>query len=166
MVISLNWNPELNAAEYRIYRRSDEDASWSLVTSLPPNTVVFVDSIPVGDTDYFYRISAIGQMGVLAFSESSSAIHVKGSNFIFESSGKNGDEFLYEIDFISKSDSSYRFEFSTSLQSDEWSPQPYISIPGDTEHTNPITNTSGPVKLYFSFDNSDLPIFFRLVKEP
>ena len=163
--VNLSWDQDTQVTEFRVYRRTDTSVPWNFITNLHPETVVFVDSVPLGGTSYFYRIAAVGQEGLLAYSKSTPPVSIKGSDFLFRGNAQSSGELNFEIDFNADPDSVYRLEYTATLQSDDWIPQPYIRVEGDTPHTNPVTNTSGLVKLLISSESSELPRFFRLVKE-
>lgn len=164
--VSLRWNQAAEASEYRVYRKTAESSTWEFLSRLSADTVLFMDTVPAAGVTYVYRIATIGPEGVIAFSNDSLPAEVAGSNFSFQGDLQAGEILNYEIQFAAEASLSYRFEYTSTLQVGEWSLQPYISIVGDTPHTNLIINQNGPVKLKFSLEPSELPRFFRLVEIP
>ncbi|MCZ6673938.1 MAG: fibronectin type III domain-containing protein, partial [Verrucomicrobia bacterium] len=163
--IGLSWNSAQDAVEYQIYRRSGDNMLWRNLGTVPADTVMFFDTTTLGDTEYFYQIVAVGTDGLSAYSDSTPAvIDPSGVGFLFNFRGQNENTMMYEIEYKAESGAAYQFESSHTLQIEDWMPYAYSRFPDGNEAANTIQNASGAIKLYFSTDDSELPIFFRLAQ--
>ncbi len=163
--ITLTWDPMENVNEYRVYRRRGSNLAWQLITNVDPDTIMFLDTTTLPDTPYEYRLVAVGN-GLSAYSSPSMGISGQTANFITRIVRSDNAGEIYEIQFNAKQDSTYRLEFSNTLQNGEWESQSYALIEGSTESTNLISGLEGSASLYFSVPATGFPRFFRLVKDP
>lgn len=164
--VSLSWEGTEGATDYRIYRRRGTNLAWVELITVPAGTILFVDTETAPQTEYVYRIVAEGELGLSAYSEPSSA--VSAELFIFSASllqSATGEE-LYEIMFPAKQSSTYRLEFSNTLQNDAWSLQAYRLSPGGSDSQDLISGVDGQATLYLVVEETALPRFFRVIKDP
>lgn len=164
--VSLSWDATDGATNYRIYRRRGSNLAWVELTTVPAGTILFVDTETAPQTEYVYRIVAEGELGLSAYSEPSSA--VSAELFIFSARLLQSDsgEDLYEIKFPAETGSTYRLEFSNTLQSDAWGLQSYRLSPSGADSQELISGVDGETTLYFVVEESALPRFFRVIQDP
>lgn len=164
--INLSWEAADGTDNYLIYRRRGSNLAWQEIATVPSGTILFFDTTTAPNTEFIYRIVAAGTDGLSAYSEASSAVspelNIFSARLLQSAAGSN----LYEIRFPGKLGSVYRIEYSNSLQPDEWSLQGYRVAPTGQDSQSPIPGIDGEIILYFSVDESTLPRFFRVTKDP
>ncbi len=164
--VILSWDASDGTDDYKIYRRRGANLAWQEISSVPSGTIMFIDTDTAPETEYVYRIVAAGPNGLSAYSEPSSAVSPELNIFSARLLQSAAGESLYEIKFPAKAGSTYRLEYSETLQSDAWSFQSYRLSPTGSESQDPISGVDGETTLYFVVDTSAIPRFFRVVKDP
>ncbi len=162
----LNWEASDGSEDYRIYRRRGANLAWQEISTVPSGTIAFIDTDTAPNTEYVYRIVAAGSLGMSAYSEPSSAIspdlNIFSARLLQSAAGAD----LYELRFPGKLGATYRIEFSDTLQSGEWSLQGYRLSPTGPDSQLPIPGIDSEMIVFFSVDQSTLPRFFRVLKDP
>lgn len=164
--VILNWEASDGSEDYRIYRRRGANLAWQEISTVPSGTIAFIDTDTAPNTEYVYRIVAAGSLGLSAYSEPSSAIspnlNIFSARLLQSAAGAD----LYELRFPGKLGATYRIESSNTLQSGEWSLQGYRISPTGPDSQLPIPGIDSEMTVFFSVDQSALPRFFRVIKDP
>ncbi len=163
--ITLTWDTQENVDAYRVYRRQSSNLAWRQITEVDSGTVLFFDSTTKSGTEYEYRLVAVGD-GLSAYSQPSIATSGETTSITVNHVRTDASGEHYEIQFSAVTGSSYRFEYSNTLLSADWSSQMYSLTLDGSKTSDPILDLTGPSSLYFTVLDSEHPRYFRLVRIP
>lgn len=162
--ITLQWEAISGSNSYRIYRRSERDQNWTTIANVSSDTFAFFDTSASAAVDYYYRLVAVGNDGLSAYSASTPNIGLDGVTALIRLSGENGGTSIYSIIFDAELDGAYRLDSSESPGESGWSHQGYSLEFGGTASTEIIRNRAGETVLYISLPDAQAPLFFRLAR--
>ncbi|MEH7158314.1 fibronectin type III domain-containing protein [Neobacillus drentensis] len=130
--INLTWNPVSNARAYHIYRATDKNGPFIKVNTYPVRSTFFSDESLVGDTTYYYKVSAENSVG----EQMSEVVSAK----TFVHSDDHGDDLLT----------------ATPIQENS-SSQGIFGAEGDSDYFT-ITPSSDTNMTFFAIGNYDMQI--------
>jgi len=162
--ITLQWEAIAGSSSYRIFRRSDRDQNWTTLADVSSDTFAFFDTSASAAVDYYYRLVAVGDDGLSAYSASTPNVGLDGVTALIRLSGGEGGTSIYSIVFDAEVDGAYRLDSSVSPGESGWSPQTYSVELGGTPSTAVIRDKVGETVLYLSLPDDQAPLFFRLAR--
>ncbi|MBI3142374.1 MAG: T9SS type A sorting domain-containing protein [Bacteroidetes bacterium] len=66
--LRLTWDDNSNDEDGFILYRSEDDSNYTIIDTLAPNTIEHIDSALVGNTTYYYKLTAYNASGASGFS--------------------------------------------------------------------------------------------------
>lgn len=162
--ITLQWEAISGSSSYRIYRRSDRDQNWAIIANVSSDTFAFFDTSASAAVDYYYRLVAVGDEGLSAYSASTPNVGLDGVTALIRLAGENGGTTIYSIVFDAELDGAYRLDSSDVPGESGWSPQGYSLEFGGAISTEVISNRAGETVLYVPLPDEQAPLFFRLAR--
>ncbi len=162
--ITLEWEAIAGSSSYRIFRRSDRDQNWTTITDVSSDTFAFFDTSASAAVEYYYRLVAVGDDGLSAYSASTPNVGLDGVTALIRLSGGDGGTSIYSIVFDAELDGTYRLDSSVSPGESSWSPQAYSLELGGASSTAVIRDKAGETVLYISLPDDQAPLFFRLAR--
>lgn len=162
--ITLQWEAISGSTSYRIYRRSDRYQNWEIIANVSSDTFAFFDTRASAAVVYFYRLVAVGDDGLSAYSSSTPNVGIDGVAAIIQIAGENENRTIYSIIFEAELHGAYRLDSSESPGESDWSTQEYSLQIGGSTSTEVIRDVDGEILLYVSLPNDQSPLFFRLAR--
>ncbi|KRE64798.1 polysaccharide lyase family 8 super-sandwich domain-containing protein [Paenibacillus sp. Soil750] len=71
--LTVNWDAVEGAADYRLYRSNSEDGDYYSILDLQPGDTTYTDTNLGSGMQYFYKVIAVNNKGISAYSEITSA---------------------------------------------------------------------------------------------
>jgi len=162
--ITLQWEAVGGSSNYRIYRRSNRDQNWVVIANVSSDTFAFFDTSALAAVEYYYRLVAVGDEGLSAYSVSTPNVGLDGVAALIRLAGEDEGATVYSIIFEAELDGVYRLDSSESLGESDWSPQAYSLEIGGSTSTDSIRDRSGETVLHIALPNNQPPLFFRLAR--